>query len=87
MIRDFELLRRKRLVRYEDLIEHPRPQIARLFDFIEVPVPVRSVDAIQARRTSARHFPEIAADIRALCEALQGRLLARYRGERAAVQA
>jgi hypothetical protein len=71
------------LVRYEDLVGQPREHVARIFDFIGMPVSPAALEAIHGGGRGRRAFPEIAPDIRRLCEDVHERLLAHYRSEQA----
>jgi hypothetical protein len=74
------------LVRYEDLVDHPRIHVVRMFDFLDMPVPAQAVEAIQPSRRGNRSFPTIAEEIRSLCEGLHNRLLAHHLGRPGAAE-
>lgn len=63
------------LLRYEDLTARPQEQFGRLFTFIGTPIPSGALDAIRPSRQTKRHFPEISAEIKELCEELEQRLV------------
>jgi hypothetical protein len=73
------------LVRYEDLVGNPQDYFAEIFRFIGTDVPTGALAAIGGSRRTARSFPAISPEIKALCEGLQVRLIAHYNatGERA----
>ena len=67
------------LVRYEDLIAHPRTHAARMFRFLAMPMPSGCEESVNESTGSRRTFPPIAPEIRSMCEELYARLLAHYR--------
>jgi hypothetical protein len=66
------------LVRYEDLVGSPRDHFGKLFEFIGTPLPMEGVAAIRSSGRSKRPFPEIAPEIRRLCEDVEARLVEHY---------
>jgi hypothetical protein len=66
------------LVRYEDLVAHPREQFAKIFAFIDTPVPTQAINAIKSTARATGSFPAIAGEVKALCEEIQERLIRHY---------
>jgi len=56
MLRDFEYLQRKRLIRYEDLTEDPARVVGELLAFLELPA-VSTVDRDRARKIHEQYAP------------------------------
>ena len=75
------------LVRYEDLIAEPEDQFRRLFSFVGQPVPPGALATIRPSSRSKRSYPNLAEDIRAVCEQLQQRLIAHHDASKALVAA
>jgi hypothetical protein len=65
------------LVRYEDLVSDPVRRFADIFGFIGMPMPHRSVDAIN-ESSGNRTYPELDPAIREVCSGLHDRLLDHY---------
>lgn len=72
------------LVRYEDLVAHPRERFAELFRFIGLPVPEGIDAAVRRPEGGDRTFPEISPEIRDICDRLHERLLSHYASRAAA---
>jgi hypothetical protein len=63
------------LCRYEVLVQQPRDEIARLYDFVDVPLPATSLtDRIHARSVQRGSSVNLSESVDALCTALLNRL-------------
>lgn len=68
------------LVRYEDLVQQPREACGRMFRFAGVAAPEGLAGSVYTSSVSKKPFPPIPADIEALCQAVEEKLLAHYSG-------
>ncbi|HRQ46746.1 MAG TPA: sulfotransferase domain-containing protein [Rhodocyclaceae bacterium] len=64
---------RVRLVRYERLVTEPQAQFGELFRFLGIPYSPRISSIVSARSIRKNPPPPIEPEVRALCEALNGR--------------
>lgn len=63
------------LCRYEVLVQRPRDEIARLYEFIDVPLPARSlIDRVHTRSVERGASVTLSESVDALCTALLNRL-------------
>lgn len=65
---------RVRLVRYEDLVQEPAKELARIFAWVRVPYPPESAAALTSDHVGKASQLEIAADIARHCTATQMQL-------------
>lgn len=64
---------RVRLVRYERLVTEPQAQFGEVFGFLGIPYSARISSIVSARSIRKNPPPPIEPEVRALCEALNGR--------------
>lgn len=68
------------LVRYEDLVQQPRAVCERMFRFTGADVPDGLAESVYTSSVSKKPFPPIPAEIEALCQMVERKLLAHYAG-------